>query len=73
MVGDDGAGIAPEERDRVFERFYRSDTARTGQGAGLGLSIARWITDQHHGRIVAADSPDGGAGLFVDLPFLRPS
>ncbi|HEY2597622.1 MAG TPA: HAMP domain-containing sensor histidine kinase [Candidatus Dormibacteraeota bacterium] len=80
MVGDDGLGIAVDERDRVFERFFKSDAARTrsgaapiDQGAGLGLSIARWIADQHHGRIVAADSPDGGAGLFVHLPFLRPS
>jgi two-component system, OmpR family, sensor kinase len=80
MVGDDGSGIAVDDRDRVFERFFKSDAARTrsgaaqtDHGAGLGLSIARWITDQHHGRIVADDSPDGGAGLFVDLPFLRPS
>ena len=80
MVGDDGAGIPLGDRDPIFERFFKSDAARArtaaGQvdhGAGLGLSIARWITDQHHGRIVAAESPDGGAGLFVDLPFLRPS
>lgn len=87
MVGDDGAGIAPGDRDRVFERFYKVDAARAGsdaagagagaarggQGAGLGLAIARWITDQHRGRIIAAGSPDGGAGLFVDLPLLRRS
>jgi signal transduction histidine kinase len=80
MVGDDGSGIALADRDRVFERFFKSDAARTrsgaaqtDHGAGLGLSIARWIAEQHHGRIVAAGSPDGGAGLFVDLPFLRPS
>ena len=80
LVGDDGSGIAIDDRDRVFERFFKSDAARTrsgaaqtDHGAGLGLSIARWITDQHHGRIVAAASPDGGAGLFIDLPFLRPS
>ena len=70
MVGDDGPGIAPEDRERVFERFYRADPARTGHGAGLGLTIARWITDQHGGRIVAAAGPDGGAGLHVDLPLL---
>jgi two-component system OmpR family sensor kinase len=70
MVADDGPGIAPDERERVFERFYRADPARTGHGAGLGLTIARWITDQHGGRIVAAGGPDGGAGLFVDLPLL---
>lgn len=80
MVGDDGAGIAPEQRERVFERFYKADASRataagsrTVNGAGLGLSIARWITDQHRGRIIAADGPDGGAGLFVDLPLLRGS
>lgn len=70
MVADDGPGIAPDDRERVFERFYRADPARTGHGAGLGLTIARWITDQHGGRVVAAGSPDGGAGLFVDLPLL---
>jgi len=80
MVGDDGAGIAPADRDRVFERFYKADasratatTSRTVNGAGLGLSIARWITDQHRGRIIASDGPEGGAGLFVDLPLLRGS
>jgi two-component system, OmpR family, sensor kinase len=87
MVGDDGPGIAPGDRERVFERFYKVDAARaesdaarakvdaarTARGAGLGLSIARWIADQHRGRIVAAGSPDGGAGLFVDLPLLRRS
>ena len=79
VVGDDGSGIALDDRERVFERFFKSEVARTrsdaqaNHGAGLGLSIARWITDQHRGRIVAAESPDGGAGLFVDLPFLRRS
>jgi signal transduction histidine kinase len=73
MVGDDGPGIAVEERERVFERFYRADRSRSGQGAGLGLSIARWITDQHGGRIIADSSRTGGAGLYVDLPLLRPS
>jgi signal transduction histidine kinase len=81
MVGDDGPGISPADRERVFERFYKVDASRTQSGtsgtvngAGLGLSIARWITDQHHGRIIAAAGPDGGgAGLFVDLPLLRSS
>ena len=85
MVGDDGPGIAPGDRERVFERFYKVDAARaesdaakvdaarTARGAGLGLSIARWIADQHRGRIIAAGSPDGGAGMFVDLPLLRRS
>jgi two-component system, OmpR family, sensor kinase len=83
-VADDGPGIALEEREHVFERFYRSDSARTGQGAGLGLSIARWIVEQHRGRILAGETAGGGAAMYVDLPlrasgdkgpaeFLRPS
>jgi signal transduction histidine kinase len=72
-VSDDGTGIAPEERERVFERFYRSDRARSEPGAGLGLSIARWIVDQHHGRILAGEGPDGGAAMYVDLPSLHRS
>jgi signal transduction histidine kinase len=72
-VSDDGPGIAPDEREQVFERFYRSDRARTGHGAGLGLSIGRWIVEQHHGRILAGEGPDGGAAMYVDLPALRSS
>ena len=72
-VADDGPGIAPEEREHVFERFYRSDSSRTGQGAGLGLSIARWIVEQHKGRILAGEGPDGGAAMYVDFPALRRS
>jgi two-component system, OmpR family, sensor kinase len=68
VVADDGTGIAAEERERVFERFYRSDPARSGGHAGLGLSIARWIAEQHGGRVVAGAALSGGAALLVDLP-----
>jgi two-component system OmpR family sensor kinase len=80
MVGDDGPGIAAEDRERIFERFYKVDAARTGagasttaHGAGLGLSIARWITEQHGGRIIADSSAAGGAGFYVDIPVLPSS
>ncbi len=72
-VADDGPGIPADQREHVFERFYRSDRARAGQGAGLGLSIARWIVDQHRGRILAGVGPDGGAAMYVDIPGLRSS
>jgi two-component system OmpR family sensor kinase len=68
MVADDGEGVPAEEREKIFQRFYKRDAARSGGGAGLGLAIARWIADQHHGRIIAADGPQGGAGFFVDIP-----
>jgi two-component system OmpR family sensor kinase len=71
-VADDGPGIDASEREKVFERFYRSDRARAGQGAGLGLSIARWIVEQHHGRILAGEGQEGGgAAMYVDLPVAR--
>jgi two-component system, OmpR family, sensor kinase len=70
LVADDGPGIPAADRERVFERFYRADTSRTGSNAGLGLSIARWIVDQHHGRIVVDAAMLGGAAFLVDLPLL---
>jgi signal transduction histidine kinase len=73
VVDDDGAGVPAAQREKIFERFYKADPSRRAGGAGLGLAIARWITDQHHGRIIAADGPAGGAGFFVDLPLLSPS
>ena len=71
VVSDDGPGIAIEERERIFERFYRADLSRAGGHAGLGLSIARWIAAQHGGRIVAGESLVGGAALLVDIPRSR--
>lgn len=73
VVDDDGSGVPAAEREKIFERFYKADPARRAGGAGLGLAIARWIADQHHGRIIAADGPAGGAGFFVDLPLLSRS
>lgn len=73
VVADDGPGVPPEQRDRIFERFYRADRARTGTHAGLGLSIASWIVAQHRGRIIAGEAALGGAAFLVDVPLLSPS
>ncbi len=71
-VGDDGVGIAADDRDRVFERFYRADHARSSGGAGLGLSIARWIVAQHGGQIGVEDNAGGRGTVFtVALPLPR--
>ncbi|MEU4805525.1 ATP-binding protein [Actinosynnema sp. NPDC023587] len=70
-VCDDGPGIPPEDRERVFERFTRLDDARardTG-GSGLGLAIARGIVQRHGGTLRVADS-DAGARLVATLPVL---
>ncbi len=69
-VDDDGAGIAPEDRRRVFERFVRLDSARSGRdgGTGLGLAIVGDIAAAHGGTVSVDDSPLGGASFVVRLP-----
>jgi signal transduction histidine kinase len=70
-VADEGPGIPQGESERVFERFYRSDSARTSAegGSGLGLAIARWIVDLHDGRIwVDDDAAPMGCRLVIELP-----
>jgi heavy metal sensor kinase len=69
-VQDSGAGIAEEEQNKIFERFYRVDKARsrTQGGAGLGLSIARWIVTQHQGSIRVESHPGQGAIFRVEIP-----
>lgn len=68
-VEDDGPGVAPAERDRVFDRFYRGDASRARQtgGTGLGLSIARTIAERHGGSLDMVDS-DLGAHFVLMLP-----
>jgi signal transduction histidine kinase len=69
-VEDDGPGIAPQQRERVFDRFHRTDLARdrASGGTGLGLAIVRAIVEAHGGRAVAAASPAGGARVAFELP-----
>ncbi len=68
-VTDEGPGIPESEAGQVFERFYRSDAARRpGEGAGLGLSIARWIVDLHAGQIHAEANQPSGCSMVVRLP-----
>jgi signal transduction histidine kinase len=73
-VDDDGPGIPPQERDRVFDRFHRADPARvrTAGGTGLGLAIVHAIVTAHGGRAWVEESPLGGARVVIELPGYRP-
>ncbi len=67
-VHDTGVGIAPKDLERIFERFYKADRARTGGGTGLGLSIARHVVEAHGGRIWAESTLGQGSAFFFTLP-----
>lgn len=74
-VTDHGPGIEAADTARVFDRFYRSDTARGLPGSGLGLSIVRDVAEGHGGTVAVATPPGGGAavGFTVDATRLLPS
>ncbi|TNM38712.1 HAMP domain-containing histidine kinase [Nocardioides albidus] len=67
-VDDQGPGIAEADRTRVFDRFWRSDDARTLPGSGLGLAIVRQVAERHSGSVQATANASGGARLVLKLP-----
>jgi two-component system, OmpR family, sensor histidine kinase KdpD len=67
-VADRGPGLAPEEAERVFTKFYRGAQAGGRRGAGLGLTICRAIAEAHGGRVSAAPRGGGGAVFTLELP-----
>lgn len=73
-VSDTGIGIAPEDQEKIFNRFYRVDKARSREqgGSGLGLSICKWIVEAHHGEIKVESQLGKGSSFIVKLPILPP-
>jgi signal transduction histidine kinase len=71
-VSDDGRGFPPGSLDRVFDRFYRADPARSGPGSGLGLAIVRALARAHGGDATAENLAPTGARVTVTLPVVPP-
>jgi heavy metal sensor kinase len=69
-IRDTGVGISPSDLPHIFERFYRADASRSREsgGAGLGLSIAKWIAEAHRGDISVASEVDEGSVFRVQIP-----
>ena len=69
-VSDQGIGIAPQDRDRIFERFYRveNEVTQNERGVGLGLSVCQRIVEAHGGRIWVESDLGRGSTFYVALP-----
>ena len=72
QVIDQGSGIPKKEHDKIFERFYRVDQARSRDagGTGLGLSIVKHIAERHRGRVVVTSSLGTGSTFSVTIPLV---
>ena len=70
VVDDHGPGVAPDDRERVFQRFHRGHDAQAGTvaGTGIGLTLARAQLERMEGRIHLEDAPGGGARVVIGLP-----
>jgi two-component system sensor histidine kinase MprB len=67
-LADRGSGIAPDDQEKVFDRFYRADNARTRPGSGLGLSIVAQIAEAHNATVTVRPRPGGGTIARFELP-----
>jgi two-component system phosphate regulon sensor histidine kinase PhoR len=61
--------ISDEDMPHIFQRFYRADTSRSGEGAGLGLAFAEMIVTMHNGKIWAESKLGEGSSFFVEMPY----
>lgn len=67
-VKDDGIGIAPKDLPHIWDRFYQVDPSRNSESSGLGLSMAKWIVEAHHGQISAISEPGKGTTFTCIFP-----
>ena len=67
-VADNGIGIAPENLEKIWLRFWQADPARSGGGAGLGLAMVRWIAEAHGGSVTVESTPGAGSTFTFTIP-----
>jgi signal transduction histidine kinase len=69
-IRDEGIGIAKEDQDKIFSRFFRAgeELSQTVKGSGIGLAIVKQIVDAHHGEVIVESSPGKGSVFTVKLP-----
>jgi len=74
IVSDTGIGIAKEDQEKIFNRFFRVDKARSREqgGSGLGLNICKWIVEAHQGEIKVESELGKGSSFIVKLPLTSP-
>jgi len=72
-VADNGIGIAPEHREKIWQRFWQADPARSGGGAGLGLAMVRWIAAAHGGTVTVESTPGQGSAFTFRMPAENPA
>ena len=70
IVSDNGAGIPPEQKDKLFRPFV---SFKGGRGTGLGLSVSQKILNEHSGRILVDSLPGGGSRFTLELPAMLPN
>jgi signal transduction histidine kinase len=69
-VRDSGPGVAPEDQERIFDRFGRAESGRGVEGSGLGLAIVRAIVEAHHGRVWVDSTPGRGSTFVMEIPVM---
>jgi signal transduction histidine kinase len=73
-ISDNGAGVSLADRERIFDRFVKLDPGRSADGgAGLGLSIARWVAEAHGGTLELTESGAGRTTFLATLPYAYPA
>ena len=68
-ISDNGIGISEENIEKIWKRFFQADPSRTGENAGLGLSMVKWIVEAHKGTISVESELGKGSIFTFELPY----